>query len=222
MKPIIAVSGLVEDEQGNRGSAGAGKDLVADILVSKHGFVRIALADEMKRIAQRLWDFSGSALWGPSEERNKLDERYPTPNNGYLTPRFVLQKLGTEVGRSIDPDVWVRHAVNMSKSVLEQGFVYSALEGVRVRGEYERRAQGVVISDLRYPNEMKLIRKAGGQIWRKKRNTQVLPGAAATHTSETALLDIPDSEFDLVLPSFETTAELEALIASVHSVVGGK
>ena len=77
---IIGISGLTEDPQGNRGSAGAGKSEVAKRLVEKHGFVEVALADEIKRICMRLWDFSEEQLWGPSAERNKPDERYTTPH----------------------------------------------------------------------------------------------------------------------------------------------
>lgn len=62
---------------GLSGQAGAGKDTVADFLVEHHGFVKIALADPIKRAAMEWWDFTEDQLWGPSEMRNKPDERYP-------------------------------------------------------------------------------------------------------------------------------------------------
>src|SRR5689334_14415060 len=67
-KLIIGLSGL----------AGSGKDFVANLLVDQHNFVKIALADPLKRICQEVFDFSDEQLWGPSEERNKPDKRYFT------------------------------------------------------------------------------------------------------------------------------------------------
>jgi hypothetical protein len=73
LKLIIGLSGLRDDGS----SMDAGKDAVADYLVREHRFVRIAFADPIKRIAQQLYGFSESALWGPSELRSLPDQRYP-------------------------------------------------------------------------------------------------------------------------------------------------
>lgn len=63
---IIGVSGL----------AGAGKDTSADHLVAKHRFVKVSLADPLKRIARDVYAFSEAQLWGPSHMRNAPDTRY--------------------------------------------------------------------------------------------------------------------------------------------------
>src|SRR6266404_2066963 len=119
---------------GLSGLAGSGKDTAADHLVAKHNFVKVSLADPLKRMCRDAFDFTDDQLWGPSEKRNAPDERYrrkPTqhmlhgrdfntttdkcytcgaekpwpPGLGgeecfhYLTPRYALQKLGTEWGR---------------------------------------------------------------------------------------------------------------------------
>jgi len=73
---IIGISGLVFDEQGNKGSAGAGKSTVADRLVARHKFVAVGLADVMKRFVQEVLGFSDEQLWGPSEKRNEPDKRF--------------------------------------------------------------------------------------------------------------------------------------------------
>ena len=62
---------------GLAGNAGAGKDLGAERLTKEHGFVRVAFADPIKRYAQDIYAFTDEQLWGPSEMRNKPDERYP-------------------------------------------------------------------------------------------------------------------------------------------------
>ncbi len=62
---------------GISGQAGVGKDTTADVAVEKHSFAKVSLADPLKRIARDVFDFTDLQLWGPSEERNKPDLRYP-------------------------------------------------------------------------------------------------------------------------------------------------
>jgi len=59
------------------------------------------------------------------------------------TVRDVLQKLGTEVGRQIDEDMWIKCAAV----------------------QIERTDAPVVISDVRFPNEAEAIRDWGGDVW---------------------------------------------------------
>jgi hypothetical protein len=203
---IILLTGLVEGP-GGKGSAGAGKDLIANVMAEEYDFVKMSLADEIKRIAKRLWDFPDDALWGPSHLRNEPDERYPYKGSGklqgeYLTPRFVLQTIGTEVGRLIDPTVWVRNVLNDATELLRYGGSYTS------RGGYKQSSQkppcGVVIPDGRFMNEVDAVRDAGGEAWRKRRYSPTLQGGAAAHPSELGLVDCPDDYFDQVIPEFES------------------
>lgn len=123
------------------GLAGSGKDTSADFLVDD-GFVKVALADPLKRICRDTFQFTEGQLWGPSSERNKPDLRYKVclgegsyvgtpfrcvhcdvlhgqPHREYLTPRFALQQLGTEWGRVCYPNVWVEYAMRVAKELLE-------------------------------------------------------------------------------------------------------
>jgi hypothetical protein len=52
------------------GPAGAGKDAVAEFMVKNHRAKRIAQADPMKVFVQKMFRFTDSQLWGPSELRN--------------------------------------------------------------------------------------------------------------------------------------------------------
>jgi len=84
---IIGVAGL----------AGSGKDTVADHLVEYHGFVKVALADPLKRICREVFDFSEEQLWGPSEKRNEPDKRYPRPV-GYTYPVAPAGAMWVPIG----------------------------------------------------------------------------------------------------------------------------
>lgn len=78
---------------GISGKAGSGKDTLADILVRKHGFVKVALADPMKRFCMELFGFTEEQLWGKSEKRNEPDKRYPRENS---FSRDLARKLITD------------------------------------------------------------------------------------------------------------------------------
>ena len=62
---------------GLSGTAGVGKDHVGDLIAKKYGFTKIAFSDEIKRMCRKIYNFSYDQCFGPSEERNKQDLRYP-------------------------------------------------------------------------------------------------------------------------------------------------
>lgn len=200
------------------GRAGSGKDTVADILVRDHGWVKIALADPMKRFLRDVLAFSDDQLWGPSSSRNAPDKRYirSRPAQGwlddqrplYLTPRHALQQLGTEWGRACYENVWIDCALRDAARVLDPNLsvtsvnYYSAKAGPIFVGGFPQ-PKGVVISDCRFPNEVKAIHAAGGVVW-KTTHGSGLAGAAGQHESER---HIDSLEVDAVVPD----GALEAL-----------
>jgi hypothetical protein len=173
------------------GRAGAGKSTAAAVLVKEFGYVEVALADPMKRICKEVFDFSDEQLWGPSEKRNAPDKRYPRleevgvthrMKESFLTPRYALQTLGTEWGRHCYDDVWIDHAIRVAGILLDPSawstsdpdgqWMYNPQESVYKlyfnRGSLPKH-MGVVISDIRFPNEVAAIKKAGGRIWKIER-----------------------------------------------------
>ncbi|GMV19489.1 MAG: hypothetical protein AMXMBFR56_77130 [Polyangiaceae bacterium] len=192
---------------GISGKAGSGKDTAADVLVRDHGFVRIALADPMKRFARGLWHFTEAQLWGPSQQRNAPDPRYRRDDGTFLSPRHALQTLGTEWGRECDPDVWIRYALMCAERVMSCAILHYVPDLGLVYGNEKPRPRGVVIPDVRFANEMKAIRLAGGQVWRVTRGTS-LGGAESRHVSETGQDSIHDDAFDRLL---HNDGPLEAL-----------
>ncbi|NJL54167.1 hypothetical protein HC928_02625 [bacterium] len=61
---------------GISGQLSSGKDTVADYMVAKHKFVRVALADPIKWFGYTVFLFTQDQLWGPSDRRNGIDKRY--------------------------------------------------------------------------------------------------------------------------------------------------
>jgi len=204
------------------GEAGSGKDTAADFLVKHHGFVKVALADPMKRFCSEVFGWSKEQLWGPSEERNKPDPRnlYGTPLRDPLwfpmplTPRHALQQLGTQWGRGCFEDVWVEYAVRVHERLQSGGYAYDQQRGLfsvsttsdGICGMWPK--INVVISDIRFKNEINCLKENGAKIIRIRRGAAGLEGAAGQHVSETEQKSLPDKLFDLVLDNNGTLEEL--------------
>lgn len=148
------------------GGVGSGKSTVANILVSE-GYVEIAFADPLKRIVKQMYDFTDAQLWGPSSKRAEPVTRYPLASGGFLTPRLALQRIGTEVGRQLYMNTWVDMALRDAELVLKERRVYSQVTGTNPAARYLFEPKGVVISDVRFPNEAEAILRAGGGLLRK-------------------------------------------------------
>jgi hypothetical protein len=255
---IIGITGLSYDSDDRRSIAGSGKDTIAEQLVKKHQFVSVALADPMKRFCQEIFDFTDDQLWSVSEKRNEPDKRYKrplsewneavvkglqvprelvlTPEMTYLTPRYALQRLGTEWARDCYQDVWVNYCLKQCSVLLEEdGWMYRKAEGVvsqwdtTSEGEWKRddapdgRYKGVVIPDLRFVNEFKRIKEAGGKVWRVKRRVACVPKELGEgHLSERELLELPDSEFDAIFPNEGSIHHLHLLVDAVMARESGR
>lgn len=138
-KPMIV--GLV-------GLIGAGKDTIADYLVNTHEFRRESFANTLKDSVAAVFGWDREMLEGRSRQsrtwREQVDvwwaDRLNMPS---LTPRWVLQNWGTEVcRRGFHDDIWIASLENKLRTSQDN----------------------IVISDCRFPNEIKSIRRAGGKI----------------------------------------------------------
>jgi hypothetical protein len=130
------------------GFIGSGKDTVADYLVNFHEFRRESFASTLKDAVASVFGWDRVMLEGRTKEarewREQVDpwwaERLSMPT---LTPRWVLQYWGTEVCRkSFHDDIWIASLENKLRNSKDH----------------------VVISDCRFPNEIKSIKDSGGSI----------------------------------------------------------
>ena len=132
------------------GFIGSGKDTAADYLVNFHGFRRDSFANTLKDAVANVFGWDRTLLEGRTAEarawREEVDtwwsERLNMPN---LTPRWILQYWGTEVCRQgFHDDIWIASVENKMRKTTDN----------------------IVISDVRFPNEIRAIHNAGGiVIW---------------------------------------------------------
>jgi hypothetical protein len=112
-----------------------------------------------------------------------------------LTPRNVLQTLGTEVGRKIHPQAWVMAAQNTAMSLLEEGGTYDRTRG---HSPGPNTPPFVVVTDGRFKNEILSTKKNGGLVINVINPAdEQLTGDAGKHSSETSLDSIPGAWYDI-------------------------
>lgn len=186
---------------GVMGQARSGKDTFADFMVEKYGFIRIALADPIKRIAMDIYQMTEEQLWG--EDKELPDMRYPIPGKGFLTPRVACQVIGTEMARTLYPDTWVNYFKRCAVAVLAGTHTYTRTEGsVKVTPYtrwFSKKPQGVICSDARFKNEVKALHSIDGKVIRLVRSGKDGSVGIKGHQSEEEQKSIPDSDLDAVL-----------------------
>jgi len=135
------------------GFIGSGKDTAADYLVNFHEFRRDSFANTLKDAVSAVFGWDRVLLEGRTKEarewREHVDEWWAKRlNMPHLTPRWILQYWGTEVCRQgFHDDVWIASLENKMRKTKDN----------------------IVISDVRFPNEIKAIHNAGGIVIRIKR-----------------------------------------------------
>ena len=136
-----------------------------------------------------------------------------------ISPRIMLQHLGTEWGRvAANEDIWIDTLVRNASKVL-QGYPYNKLHGVDVTKQGPPPA-GVVVSDVRFKNELQRIKAVGGKLIRVSRpetDTDASTIGIKGHASEMEQKSFEDNDFNVIL---RNTGSLEELLANVDTVAG--
>jgi hypothetical protein len=201
---IIGVCGLI----------GAGKDTIADYLVNIHEFRRDSFAATLKDAVASVFGWDRDMLEGRTrssrEWREQPDEWWSDRLGRTITPRWVLQYWGTEVCRQgFHDDVWIASLENKLRKTTDD----------------------IVISDCRFPNEIRAIRQQGGHVIRVIRGPEPEWYALAeqanlgtdfaqlalqnfgVHASETAWIG---TKFDRVI---DNNSSLDDLYAQINGLV---
>jgi hypothetical protein len=197
---IITVSGL----------AGAGKDTLADVLVKKHNFRKISLADSLREICSEVFDIPMSDFL----DRDKKDSPMFEPINpnaihvteliilaselagneykgvcipqsyevNLVTPRDVLKWAGTEIIRKYcGGDIWIKIAVQKASKL----------------------DQHCVIPDVRFQNERDYFKDKATMVLVKRPDFPVIDPSESTGQ---------DSEYNVIFSNDKGVREFEASV----------
>ena len=141
---IIGICGLI----------GSGKDTIADYLVNIHQFRRESFANTLKDAVSAVFGWDRELLEGRTKHsrawREQRDEWWSERLGREITPRLMLQLWGTEVcRRGFHDDIWIASLENKLRNSRDD----------------------IVISDCRFPNEIKSIKRTGGMVIRVVRGS---------------------------------------------------
>lgn len=166
MTKIIGLSGFI----------GSGKGAVSDYLVEHYDFTRLNFSDALKDVVATVFNWPRDMLEGDTPEsrawREIPDEYWSKRLDREMSPRLALQLVGTESFRYvIHPDIWV---AAVEKKILDNDY------------------KGVVISDVRFINELEMIKRNEGSVIRVERG--ILPDwyftALSDYKNKTSLMSV--------------------------------
>lgn len=131
---------------GISGHMRAGKDLVADYLCSRHGFVKIGFADALKRevcrtLNRTLAEYVRTCYGYTDDPAIAVKVHQLIYTDRDLVTRALLQEWGTELRRNDDPSYWLKQ--------WKAAYTTTA-------------ATDVVVPDVRFANEARTILNCQG------------------------------------------------------------
>ena len=137
------------------GFIGSGKDTIADYLVNIHQFRRESFANSLKDAIAHVFSWDRDMLEGRTRQsrewREQADPWWSNRLGMEITPRWILQYWGTEVCRKgFHDNIWIASLENKLRNSKDD----------------------IVISDCRFPNEIKSIQNAGGIVIRVVRGPE--------------------------------------------------
>ena len=138
------------------GRANAGKDSAGKYLVEHYKFLHYYFAKPLKEGCKHLFQLTDEQI------ANKETVIEPWG----ISPRIMYQRVGTDIGRTLDPNIWIKNA---------QMFINNSS------------GRAVVITDCRFSNEAYWIKNQGGYVIHIKRNSKLI--AENSHSSESGMTE---------------------------------
>jgi len=148
--------------------ARSGKDTVANHLRSDFGAYVTSFAAPIRKFVADLCGYTLTELEARKEEVHPVFGQ---------TPRLMMQTLGTEWGRNIiNQEIWINI---VRDKIAKHRFIWEQKSATKL----------FVVSDLRFQNEIDIIREEGGEIWHIE-NPNRQETTASSHASENGLLGL--------------------------------
>jgi len=164
------------------GFIGSGKGTVGDYLVSAYGYRSMSFAHTLKDTVAAIFGWPRDLLEGNTQQgrawRDVPDPYWSSKMNRDVTPRWVLQHIGTDVMRDhfID-NIWVW---SLEKNLINND-------------------QPTVITDVRFPNEIKMVRDLYGElIWVRRNPEPQWIDIAIENPNAMSKLDVHLSEYSWI------------------------
>lgn len=149
------------------GPKGSGKDEAAKTLINRYGFIRLSFASFLKDACR--------AIFGLSDDQVNGDQKEVVDSRWGVTPRLIMQRVGTDLFRN------QLGAAMPELTLVPDTTLWCHCMRLKIES-FSARPEKIVITDVRFPDEEKLIRSLGGLVWRVDRPSQ--RSGADLHPSE--------------------------------------
>lgn len=156
-----------------------GKDTVADYLINNYNFTKHAFAHPIKEILKIMFDFSEHQL---NIDKEKIDDRWG------ISPRIAMQQFGTDFVR----DDICKYIPNIKNNL------YGETLWIKLfRIWYEKnKDKDIIISDVRFLDEIEVIKSLGGIIIKINRDTNQVDNHKSESKIDTYDKKLIDHEID--------------------------
>lgn len=171
------------------------------------------LGEEWKIYEARGWNFENQIEYNKYASKDDIPKNYTLIQDYLPTPRLLLQLIGTECGRNIiHPNIWVNSLMSEYKPTNDcqqhsDGLFYTDEHG---ENEVIPIYPNWIIPDVRFHNEIEVIKKMGGYIWRIERSGILID----KHPSETALDNYKDFNYTI-----DNSFTIEHLIGIINNIL---
>lgn len=186
----------------------SGKDTAAATLCRSFQYVQASFASFLKEACRSIFMLSHNQLHG--DEKETLDERWG------ITPRQILQKVGTELFRQRLPEVLPQLNLGGDGSLW--------CHCMRLWLETFETPQRIVITDVRFRDEEALIRSLGGKIVRIERASRPVSDDHASEVEQAAIVAdyVIHNDGSYADLAREVTRVATLIVPTVASIVRGK
>ncbi len=167
---------------GFAGKARSGKDTAGKYLVDQYQFLRYSFAQPLKDATKIMFHLTDKQI----ENKEKPAEPWGR------SPRELYQKVGTDIARNIDVNVWVKGADIFKK---------------------DNPGRSIVITDVRFSNEAFWIREQGGVVIFLESKTRGIQ----EHTGHSSENGLSGKDVDLII---ENDGTIEALHEKLEAMRG--
>lgn len=163
----------------------SGKDTMADYIINNTDkqFIKYSFADPIKELCRMLFGFNQEQLYG--DQKEEVDE------NWGVTPRKVFQVIGTDLFRDTLPEKCKELSYLKNTFWIKQFEIW-----------YEKnREKNIIISDIRFQNELDVIKKMGGII------IYVIKKSSVTDSHISEQMKVNTDDCDIVIGNDGTLEE---------------
>jgi hypothetical protein len=199
----------------------AGKDSAAQALVSRHGFIRVGLADALKDMFSEVFRIKRSHLDDQSLKEVPFEEPIKITRSQLEHLSTLVESKSIHISEAARAEVMkfegtvitsIRHGLQLVGTDIIRNNVNPDI-WLEIFAQNNKEGADIVVTDARFPNERAYLKAAGALIVLVER-----PGFVTTDTHISEQLLGTSDEYDAVVTNNSTIHALHSGVSMWYSV----